>query len=133
MKTPWIIMLAAMALISAVPGAVADHPHAYVSGECYNEDASAGGQDAVGVDGSGNVMILNPGAGGVVDAASWFATQSVEDGGQTGQACEHNGTGGPNDSDHLQVRAGAGDIEVVVCYDGQANIEPSRCPALGGH
>lgn len=134
MKTPWMIMLASVALIGFLPGASADDtPYAYVSGECYDQSGTVGGSDAVGVNEEGEVMVLDPtpGSGGATDAAIEFAVKTAEGGGQTGTACAHNGYGGPGDSDHLQVRAGMGDVVVVVCYDGQANTEPSRCPAQG--
>ncbi len=145
MKTILVLLVAAVSLAFAPSAAADGGAYVYVAGECHNGDGSQGGTDSVGIDESGNIMILGggdpgallPGGGGATDAALWFATQSAMDGGQTGQACEANGTG-PNgyqtrgDTDHVQVTAGYGDVvRVTVCYDGSAHVDDGFCPRYG--
>lgn len=105
------------------------------SGQCYNADGSDGGSATVRVDTDDEGLVTVPRVanldgqgGGAVEAASMFARGSVEDGGQTGSACDNPDDAGRND--YVSVQTDIGGTEREVCYAGSPRTT-GECPEYG--
>lgn len=138
-----LVTIAAVALLGLVPNTLADGDGAGLSGQCYNADASEGGQDEARVYTDGHIIVL-PGTtsdgdltdnrGGAAPALVLFATETVNDGGQTAKACKRYDCfstaecdGRPERYDYLEVDARFGAVFVQVCYNGGLDLSGS-CP-----
>jgi len=150
MNKTLIVAIVSIALLGLIPNTLAHGgSNAGLSGMCYDagpsdeEPATEGGEDELRVHQDGDVEAL-PGTtgdddltdnkGGAVPALVLFATESVNDGGQTGNACKRydcfNTSGcGTKDFryDYLEVGATVGTISAQACYNGGADIS-GGCP-----
>lgn len=128
----------ALPTVAFAPSVLADG--AGLSGQCYNEDASQGGQDEARVDTTTGLEAgLDPAPGnhGITDALVMFATGTAQDGGQTGSACDRydcyasqsvcQAAGQDARYDYLEADAKVGSVYVQVCYRGTASVA-GDCP-----
>jgi hypothetical protein len=137
-------ILVSLALMGLATTTTAQEDYVGLSGQCYNADASQGGQDEARVYTDGNVVVLpgtvddtdvgNPTLGGAAPALLLFATESVNDGGNTGNACKRTNcfeeSGCPWRElryDYLEVSASLAGFAVQVCYNGGVDLTGS-CP-----
>jgi len=143
-KTAIFIVLG-LALAAFAPSGSAQLAEAGLSGQCYDAAAANGGEDEARVNTDGDVVVLpdtqaNPtggipsGTGGAVPALVLFASESVKDGGQTGNACKRPDcytfdqcNGRPPRYDYLEVHVKAGDVFLQACYSGSVNLA-GTCP-----
>lgn len=142
LKTQIILgVLLALPVAALSPMALADGVGA--SGQCYDDDDAtnpSGGQDEVRVDTvTGPEVGLDPVPGnhGITDALVKFASGTVEDGGQTGTACDRydcfatqqacNDAGMDARFDYLEVDVKVGNTQAQVCYRGAVSIA-GDCP-----
>lgn len=139
-KLPLLLMLGALTAF-AFPLVQADGVG--LSGQCYNADASQGGEDEVRVDSGGTIKVLpNLLSGhGVIEALTLFATETVKDGGQTGNACKRYDcfsncpVGQSERYDYLEADATVGGNTVQACYrtnpngQGASVVITGECPS----
>lgn len=137
-KGIWILTLGLMTSAFMLPSAAADG--AGLSGQCWSDDATRGGQDEARVDTDDPGIVTVPGLiapNSAVDAVVEFAIQTVLDGGQPGTACKrydcHSECGGeqtPSERwDYLEVDVTVLGTFMQVCYDGQNSAHFSGdCP-----
>ncbi len=150
MKRTTLVLLTALALLTAVPAASSTTADAGVSGQCY-DDTETGGQDEarVTVDAEeGDVDVIvpeitdpeNPGEGGhAVEALATFATgfaEAQQSDDEDADACdatyyeqdeEEEWVNDEDRYDYLEASVGVGDDRVQVCYDGDVPAE-EECP-----
>ena len=145
MSTKTLIVLACgLALVGLIPAGGAQLAEAGLSGQCYNANNTEGGEDEARANTDGDVVALpgtadDPagqadGYGGAVPALAEFATESVNDGGQTGNACkrydcftEAQCSGRAMRYDYLEAHAKVGDAFLQACYNGGATVA-GTCP-----
>ncbi len=114
-----LVGLIALAMVSMPVSA----EEAGLSGECYNEDGTEGGQGRVNVSATEQDLVTADEVISIANALAHFATQSVNDG-STGNACKQADTeDGVDRDDYLEVHAGP----VQVCYKGTLLVDGS-CP-----
>lgn len=132
-------LLLALSTLVAVPATTADTlVGAGASGQCYNADASQGGEDEVrvAVNDDGSVQSNTdlqplPGQGGITDALVMFVMGTIESGGQTGKACKRaDCQDDPNVCprlDYVEADATVAGTFQQVCYRGQVSVA-NDCP-----
>lgn len=133
-----LVFLVSLALLGFASTATAQD-HVGLSGQCYNGDASEGGEDELRVYSNGEVVLFsgtdptNPTSAGLVPALSHFATESVNDG-NTGNACKRYDCKKQSDCpdqepryDYLEASVKVGGLFLQACYDGGAQTH-GECP-----
>lgn len=127
-----LVLTLALAMMAMIPTVTAQTVEVGLSGQCYNEDASEGGQDELRVSDE-EIVILS--VTGAVDALVMFALGTSEDL-DTGSACDrydcynaNECNGRPLRSDYLEAHVTVLGTTVQVCYDGTAGVfTQAECP-----
>ena len=131
----YLAVMLALPLAIVTPTALAQGVGAGLSGQCYNEDASQGGGDELRFgtqDGVNADLAVVPGEGGITDALVMFATGSIEDGGNTGSACDRYDCFFEQEIceefeqnqryDYLEADVTVDNIFIQVCYRGSVSL-----------